>query len=243
MIAQWKHPTPELPTLFDRLEYQARRCKGAWWHPSLLLNAGQVAALRAALETEEGQAWLKAKGEREAVLVRALLGAFMKHSLEDPRPVIERPSVNASEGAPPAVPEPTIPYFVSRPNETARQRYERQAQEWYMAGRPDELLVDSYRLVALRCWIISDGGKQEPISTFLRDFAEESDVSLPLSYSWTLGDHGSCRACGETYRVENLMLCTHCPSLWCHRCICFGKTPKRPNGNPACRCTMGELVG
>jgi len=66
---------------------------------------------------------------------------------------------------------------------------------------------------------------------------------MPLSYTLTLGDHQSCGACGETYRVENLMLCTHCTSLWCHRCICFGKGPKHPNGNHACRCGIGELVG
>lgn len=238
----WKYPTPELPTLFDRYEYRAKRCKGAWWHPSLLLDEGQVAALRDALTTEEGKAWLKAKGEREAALAQALLSAFMKHSLEDPRPVEERPGATPREEAPPDRFFRRFG-FVGKPNEPARERFERQAQEWYLAGRPDELLVDSYALVTLRCWIGSDGGKQAPISTFLRAFAEESDASMPLSYAMTLEDHQSCSACGETYRVENLMLCTHCSDFWCHRCIYGRKGPKHPNGNYACSCKVGELVG
>lgn len=123
----WKFPTPEHPTHFDRMAYRAGRCKGAWWHPSLLLREAEVTALRDALKSAEGKAWLKAKGEREAALTMALLSSFMRRSMENPRPALKR-----REALPP-IPSP-------RPMDGAKGSGPvRQLRRDLARGKPDAL--------------------------------------------------------------------------------------------------------
>jgi hypothetical protein len=55
-----------------------------------------------------------------------------------------------------------------------------------------------------------------------------------------LDERGSCRGCGESYRAENLAVCTRCHDTYCYRCARLGGTAA--NGNAACRCG-GEIVG
>lgn len=214
----WKHPTPELPTPFDRFEYRAKRCKGAWWHPSLLLDTDEIATLRAALESEAGKAWLKAKGAREAALTQALLSSFLKRSQQTPRAGYDR---------------------------TAHVRFEHWAKEWEESGRRTDFLIAFYELLVLQWWIGSEGGKAATISPLLREFLQESEANVPPpDYPGTLLLRQHCWSCRESYSLENLAACTHCPSFWCPNCLYFNDTPKRFNGNHACRrCPDGELVG
>jgi hypothetical protein len=75
----------------------------------------------------------------------------------------------------------------------------------------------------------------------LSAFLEASEKALPEDwFDDLLSERESCGRCGETYGVENLMLCPHCLATYCHRCTAGGK--QAANGNLACPCG-GELVG
>jgi hypothetical protein len=124
---------------------------------------------------------------------------------------------------------------------SAKAVYEEVAAVWDAVGRSDALLISGWKLLGLRCWCHSPGGKREGVSPTLADFLAASVQGE--STDWVedlLGDRESCRRCGEVYRVENLQLCTACMDTTCYRCASVG--PLAANGNPACPCG-GELVG
>jgi hypothetical protein len=121
------------------------------------------------------------------------------------------------------------------------QRFEALAKEWDASGRPASLLIAGYSLIALQCWTRSSGGQSEGVSDTLRQFANASDAAQPEGWIDNyLSDRESCRLCGESYRFENVRLCTHCSRTYCYRCA--AEQPLAPNGNNACPCG-GELVG
>jgi len=123
----------------------------------------------------------------------------------------------------------------------AHDRFESLATEWHTRGRPATLLLAGYDLIALRCWSYSAGAKVDGMSALLLAFIQASDAAQ--RDDWLddyLSDREACRSCGERYRFENLMLCTHCSRTYCHRCA--SERSPAANGNIACSCG-GELVG
>lgn len=124
---------------------------------------------------------------------------------------------------------------------TAYKKYESLAADWDLRGRPPSLLLEGCRLLALRCWAWSEGGKKDGMSEILMAFLRESKAAEPEDRAddW-LYKREACCECGEYYKLENLKLCTNCALRFCYRCA--SRAPSLPNGNPGCRCG-GELVG
>lgn len=125
--------------------------------------------------------------------------------------------------------------------ETARERYEARATEWIEGGRSPDLLAGPSTLMTMRCWTYSDGGKKDGASDGLREFIAASEqAQRPNWLDAQMDGRAGCRACGESFRVENLAICTHCMRNYCYGCK--GKDGLAANGNAACACG-GELVG
>jgi hypothetical protein len=121
------------------------------------------------------------------------------------------------------------------------RRFESLAHEWDANGRPASGLLEGYDLIALQCWTYSAGGKSDGASDTLRQFEKTSADAQPDGWiDAYLSERETCRACGESYRFENVRLCTHCSRTYCYRCA--SERPAAPNGNCACVCG-GELVG
>ena len=125
---------------------------------------------------------------------------------------------------------------------TAREQYQLIAEQWDKDGRPVSALKDGYSLLALRCWTYSQGAKAEGISDVIQAFVRASEDAQKDDWlDAYLSDRESCRGCGESYRFENVSICTACRSMYCYRCS--GNYGRAPNGNPACQCGKGEVVG
>lgn len=126
-------------------------------------------------------------------------------------------------------------------NISARDRFESLATEWNARGRPSSLLLEGRLLIGLRCWSWSQGAKNEGISEALKVYLHECEAAQPKDWiDAFLIKRERCRLCGEGYKLENIMLCTHCSGTICYRCA--GEATKAANGNPECPCG-GELVG
>ena len=124
---------------------------------------------------------------------------------------------------------------------SSHKHYESLANRWNEQGRPAELLLDGYALIALRCWSWSEGGKREGMSELLQAFLRASEDVLPEDWiDDYLYNRETCRICGETYKLENMKLCTQCSRTCCYRCS--AQAEKALDGNPVCPCG-GELVG
>ena len=124
---------------------------------------------------------------------------------------------------------------------TAKSKYEALAAKWQACGRPANQLSDGWSLIALRCWSSSNGGKQDGISQTLAEHLLESEKAQPEGWiDAYLEDREFCSDCGESYRAENLAVCTHCHEFHCY--VCKASSSQASNSNPQCRCG-GELVG
>jgi hypothetical protein len=124
---------------------------------------------------------------------------------------------------------------------SAHDRFESLAAQWDAKGRPTSMLVEGDRLIALRCWTYSQGGEVDGVSPVLQAFMRASEQAQPEDWlDVYFSERETCGRCGERYRFENMMLCTHCIRTYCHRCM--SGAPRSPNGNPTCACG-GELVG
>jgi hypothetical protein len=122
------------------------------------------------------------------------------------------------------------------------ERYELLAEQWRASGPTEFALLEGYRLIALRCWTYSEGGKSDGISDLLRAFVRACEQAQPDGWlDAYFAERESCKTCGERYRFENVSLCTACSRTYCYRCR--EQRPRAPNGNPACPCGNGELVG
>lgn len=124
---------------------------------------------------------------------------------------------------------------------SARLKFEALAKNWDSQKRPSNLLLSGYGLIALRCWSWSTGGKADGMSDVLRAFMAASNASQ--HEDWLddyMSDHESCGVCGDTFRFENLSLCTGCARRYCYQCA--GQCAVSKNGNKACACG-GEVVG
>jgi len=125
---------------------------------------------------------------------------------------------------------------------TAREKYQRIAEQWDRDGRPVSALEGGYALITLRSWTYSEGAKAEGISDMIRAFVRASEDAQHRDWlDAYFSDQESCRGCGESYRFENVSICTACGSKYCYRCK--GNYGRAHNGNLACQCGSGELVG
>lgn len=123
----------------------------------------------------------------------------------------------------------------------AKTSFESRAAEWDAKERPAHLLIDGLRLMALRCWIHTTGGKSDGVSETLNALRLASEAAQPAGwYDRLLSGRSSCQKCGESYHVENLSVCTDCLTRNCPGCA-NERTPTA-NGNVGCGCG-GELVG
>ena len=125
-----------------------------------------------------------------------------------------------------------------------RAKYLTASTTWDEAGRPDSLLIqDEWELLAMRCWFVSSGAEREGRDPLIADFGDASEKlyeqTSPHWWGTLLRQRHYCERCCETYRIENLAVCTGCLSTYCHRCIV---EPASTNGNYRHHCG-GELVG
>ncbi len=130
--------------------------------------------------------------------------------------------------------------------ETASLMYEEEARRWAETGALQWCGSNAYAFTKLRCWLDSNGAKAEGVSERLQHYYAAAEAkfeeSAPEWYDKFLRTKDWCSICGETYRLENLSLCTHCDVLlgYCH--TEYGN--KTANGNPKCpTCKSGEIVG
>ena len=85
--------------------------------------------------------------------------------------------------------------------------------------------LDDLRAVAARLWLSAHGDAVDPDRS-LREAVQAYWASRPGDdpYWAFLEDRGSCDACGESYRFENLSICPECLRTYCPRhrarCIC-----------------------
>lgn len=125
---------------------------------------------------------------------------------------------------------------------SAKEQYEAQADQWAAEGRALKDLPEGYRLIALRSWAWSVGAISDGVSDLLQEFiraseGEQRDNWLDAYFD----DRENCSACGESYRFENVALCTACSRKYCYKCS--SDLARAGNGNAACSCSNGELVG
>ena len=120
-------------------------------------------------------------------------------------------------------------------------RFESIAQTWLAEGRPNSRLLSGYDLIAIRCWSYSDGAKNQGMSEALTSFIKASESVQRRDWiDPYMDDRETCRTCGESYRFENISLCTECSRKYCYKCV--AGCARATNGNPACSCG-GEVVG
>jgi hypothetical protein len=125
---------------------------------------------------------------------------------------------------------------------TAKERYEARAQQWAADGRTAKGLSDGYALIALRSWAWSAGAKSEGVSDLLQEFIRASEAVQRSNWlDAYFDDRESCSGCGESYRFENVAQCTACSRMHCYKCS--SGLVRAANGNTACSCGNGELVG
>jgi hypothetical protein len=127
----------------------------------------------------------------------------------------------------------------------ASRLYEEEAAKWESSGELQWAGKNEYALVKLLCWLNSTGAKKNGVSERLMRYAAAAKARFDgLGYDWygdLLRQRDYCSGCGETFRVENLSLCTHCDAMLGY-CCSNGK--RLPNGNQLCpRCDEGEIVG
>jgi hypothetical protein len=126
----------------------------------------------------------------------------------------------------------------------SRTHFEPMAAKWEQQGRPDDLLPsNSWQLLALVCWIQSKGAQAQGVSAALSAFHAASvshfEAIVPGWFEEILSQREFCERCGETYRIENLGLCSQCMWVCCAYCR---PLEKALNGNQAHWCG-GEIVG
>src|SRR4051812_22646060 len=106
-------------------------------------------------------------------------------------------------------PSPAPTFHSSREIMTAGEKYQRIAEQWDRDGRPASALEGGYPLITLRSWTYSEGAKAEGISDIIRAFVRASEDAQHRDWlDAYFSDQESCRGCGESYRFENVSICT-----------------------------------
>jgi len=127
----------------------------------------------------------------------------------------------------------------------SKQHYESLAARWVESGRPAEgAPLGPLGVLTLGCWLQTDGAQREGVSPLLKEFEsslrQDLDRTEPGWLDRLLSQPSYCDRCSETYRLENLSLCTRCTNSYCYRCSI--EFDRAPNGNIGHWCG-GELVG
>jgi hypothetical protein len=125
-------------------------------------------------------------------------------------------------------------------------RFENDAEEWLRQGRPAEISKSQWYTMQLICWSGSSGGKAVGVSKLLTDYQaalqKQFNRDNPNWYEDLWDDRVHCSTCGQSWRVENVHICSICSATFppCH----VGETTMLPHGNPECpTCGEGEIVG
>lgn len=149
---------------------------------------------------------------------------------------------------PPPEPDPELPArrmrqsATPRDGKTMKQWIEAEAEVWENGGSRDEDLLGVWDVTVASSWRISRGGGHEGLSQRANAFVQKSFDTLKGWYNGLLSTRDWCSRCGESYRIENLSLCTHCDRLRCYRCQ--DDLATHDNGNRRCTCQWGgEIVG
>jgi len=128
-------------------------------------------------------------------------------------------------------------------HQSMQLQLEAKAQAWIEAGQDPNLLPQGLELFRVICWSGSIGGahstdKSADLEAYLQ--ASKDNGGGAEGWASMLRQREYCSECSETYRLENLSVCTKCQCLTCYRCTRpFGV---HDNGNSRCECG-GELVG
>lgn len=123
---------------------------------------------------------------------------------------------------------------------SAKQKYEELAKKYEESKDPSTLLK-GWGLATAVWWSYGKGAKHDGISDRVKTYLERCTQGLPENWTDAYDNvRENCPYCSESYRTENMSVCTHCFSCCCWRCV--GKQEKHSNGNHACDCG-GELVG
>lgn len=133
----------------------------------------------------------------------------------------------------------------SAPKLSASQKFEEEARLWEETGELQWCGKNEYGFIKLRCWIDTKGAAVDGVSERLHRYHEAVEAKYARwGDKWCddfLRNRDWCSVCGESFRLENLSLCTHCQVLFGY---CHYPMEKAANGNPKCpRCEHGEIVG
>jgi hypothetical protein len=125
-------------------------------------------------------------------------------------------------------------------------RFESDAREWDAQGRPADFTKPGYYMMQLICWTGSRGAKAVGVSDLLKEYLATlrawRDRKNPSWYEDLWDDRVYCNYCGESWRLENVAICSNCNAKFpiCHT----PQTVTLPNGNSECPiCCAGEIVG
>ena len=128
----------------------------------------------------------------------------------------------------------------------ASMQFEEAANKWAEAGRPRPEAPEPYEVMRLYCWSGSAGGRKDGLSDALKAHLQalrsELERQDPGWYDRLLSSKDYCDRCGESYRLENVSICTYCSTTFapCHP----PHADYWENGNRQCpSCRKGEIVG
>ena len=124
----------------------------------------------------------------------------------------------------------------------SNKAYKQQAINWINNGRQDNLLIADLPLAALSCWYGFHSYVKTPdIDPVIGEYCAACKAKQPEGwYDKVLWRREYCTGCGQTYKIENMMICTKCHEVYCFPCAGQGKHDEK--GYSLCRCG-GELVG
>jgi hypothetical protein len=128
------------------------------------------------------------------------------------------------------------------PRGLASTKYEEEAAKWEETGQFDYFSKGHYNFVRMYLWMSSRGAAAEGVSERLLRYYRALRAELkPDGWYDQFFDGRDYCVCGETFRYENLSLCTSCESTFGY---CHMPSKMAANGNVLCpRCNEGEIVG
>lgn len=131
---------------------------------------------------------------------------------------------------------------------SASLKFEAAAARWEETGKLQRWDIIPYEFLKLSCWLRSKGAQVDGVSERLERYCDAVRAHLdsngdPNWYENLLNMRDWCR-CGETFRLENLSVCTHCETTLGYCCYRTSSGGTAANGNPKCPiCKNGEMVG
>lgn len=115
---------------------------------------------------------------------------------------------------------------------TIKTRLSKAVNIWKNAQYSHEKLLNGIEFVVAYCWLNSPTIKEQDCPQEIQEFIEASWNYLgELNYSNILSRRYICDQCFESYRLENLSICTDCYNCYCYRCY-----------HSLCSCG-GDIVG